>query len=218
MITWYLTRAAGAAALVLLTGSVMLGIADVRRWTPRDVPRFVVDGLHRTVSMLAVAMLAVHIVTTVIDGFAPVTLTDAVIPFGSAYRPLWLGLGALAFDLLIAVTITSLLRARIGVRAWRATHWVAYACWPLALVHGLGTGSDVRPGWLLWLSLACTAGVIVAVLVRTVGAANRGPGVLGGVTAAVLVLVIGLAVWLPGGPLASGWAKKAGTPASVLSR
>jgi len=218
MLTWYLTRAAGAAALVLLTGSVMLGIADVQRWTTRSVPRFLVDGLHRTVSLLAVAMLAVHILTTVIDGFAPITLTDAVIPFGSAYRPVWLGLGALAFDLLLAVTITSVLRARIGVRVWRATHWAAYACWPLALVHGLGTGSDVQAGWMLWLSLACTAGVTVAVLVRTAGAAKRGSGVLAAVTAGVLALVIGLAVWLPGGPLASGWAEKAGTPTSLLQK
>jgi methionine sulfoxide reductase heme-binding subunit len=218
VITWYLTRAAGAAALVLLTGSVMLGIADVKRWTTRSVPRFVVDGLHRTVSLLAVAMLAVHIVTTLIDGYAPVTLSDAVIPFGSAYRPLWLGLGALSFDLLLAVTITSVLRARIGVRAWRATHWAAYACWPLAMIHGLGTGSDVQAGWMLWLSIACTAGVIVAVLVRTAGAAQRGSGALAAVTAAVLALVIGLAVWLPGGPLASGWAKQAGTPTSLLQK
>src|SRR4029077_18125760 len=174
VITWYLTRAAGGAAIVLLTATVMLGIADVRRWSTRDLPRFVVDGLHRTVALLAVVMLALHIGTAVLDGFAPITVADAVIPFGSAYRPLWLGFGALAFDLLLALTVTSLLRARIGLRAWRATHWAAYACWPLALIHGLGSGSDVKAGWMLWLSLACTAGVVVAVLVRTAGAARRG--------------------------------------------
>ncbi len=218
MITWYLTRAAGGAAIVLLTATVMLGIADVRRWTARDIPRFVVDGLHRTVALLAVVVLALHIATAVLDGFAPITVTDAVIPFGSAYRPLWLGFGALAFDLLLALTVTSLLRARIGVRAWRATHWAAYACWPLALIHGLGSGSDVNSGWMLWLSLGCTAGVVVAVLVRTAGAARRGSGVLAGVTAGVLAFVLALAIWLPGGPLASGWAQKAGTPNSLLSQ
>jgi len=215
--TWYVTRAAGAAAIVLLTASMMLGIADVQRWTTRSLPRFVVDGLHRTVALLAVVVLAVHILTTVLDGFAPISLIDAVVPFGSAYRPLWVGFGALAFDLLLAVTITSVLRGRLGARAWRATHWAAYACWPLALLHGLGTGSDVKPGWMLWLSLGCAAGVIVAVLVRTAGAANRGPGVLAGVTGGVLALVIGLAIWLPAGPLANGWAAKAGTPTSLLS-
>jgi methionine sulfoxide reductase heme-binding subunit len=218
MTLWYLTRAAGAAAIVLLTLTVTLGIADVRRWTTRSLPRFVVDGLHRTVALLAVVMLVLHILTAVIDGFAPITLTDAVVPFGSAYRPLWLGLGALAFDLLLALTVTSLLRARIGVRVWRATHWAAYACWPLALVHGLGSGSDVKPGWMLWLSLACTAGVIVAVLVRAAGAASQRHGVLAGVTAGVLALVIGLAVWLPGGPLGASWAHRAGTPANLVSR
>ena len=88
MITWYLTRAAGGAAIVLLTATVMLGIADVRRWTTRDIPRFVVDGLHRTVALLAVVVLALHIGTAVLDGFAPITVADAVIPFRSAYRPL----------------------------------------------------------------------------------------------------------------------------------
>ena len=72
-------------------------------------------------------------------------LVDVVVPFVGAYRPFWLGLGALALDLLAALIVTSLLRARIGLRAWRAVHWVAYACWPVALVHGLGTGSDVAP-------------------------------------------------------------------------
>ena len=138
---WYLTRGAGAMTLVLLTVSAVLGIADVRRWTSPRVPRFVVDGLHRTVSLLVVALVAVHVVTSIIDSYAPIRLIDAVIPFISAYRPVWVGLGAVAFDLLLALVVTSLLRARLGARSWRAVHWLAYACWPVAFVHGLR-----RPG------------------------------------------------------------------------
>ena len=96
---WYLTRGTGAVALVLLTVSVALGVANVRRVHTPDVPRFVFDAMHRSVSLLALAFLAVHIVTSVLDPFAPVRLIDAVIPFGSAYRPVWLGLGAIASDL-----------------------------------------------------------------------------------------------------------------------
>jgi sulfoxide reductase heme-binding subunit YedZ len=139
---WYLTRGAGAVALLLLTASVVLGIVDFSRWRSDRWPRFVTDRLHRNVSMLALVIIALHIVTTVADGFTPIGLKDAVIPFLSPYRPLWLGLGALAFDLLVAVAVTSMLRRRLGYGAWRAVHWTAYACWPLALVHGLGTGTD----------------------------------------------------------------------------
>jgi sulfoxide reductase heme-binding subunit YedZ len=156
---WYLSRGTGAVSLVLLTVTLVLGIVDVRRWSSQSVPRFVIDGLHRTVSMLVLLTLAIHIVTSVLDPFAPIRLVDAIVPFGSGYRPVWLGLGAVAFDLLLALVITSLIRARIGQRGWRAVHWAAYACWPLALVHGLGTGSDVRDGFLLPLSLACAVAV-----------------------------------------------------------
>jgi predicted ferric reductase len=216
MALWYLTRATGAVALVLLTLSLALGVANVQRFASPRLPRFVVDGWHRTTSLLVCVLLAVHVGTAVLDGYAPIRLVDAFVPFGGAYRPVWLGLGALALDLLIALIVTSLLRARLGLRAWRAVHWLAYACWPVALVHGLGTGSDVRPGWLTWLSLACTAVVIAAVGVRL---ADRGTArrVRAGAGATLAAGVIALAVWLPSGPLAGGWAAKAGTPPSILN-
>jgi len=213
MALWYLTRATGAAALVLLTVSLALGVADVQRFASPRLPRFVIDGWHRTTSLLVCVLLVVHVATSVIDGYAPIRLVDAFVPFGGAYRPLWLGLGALALDLMIALIVTSLLRARLGARAWRAVHWLAYACWPVALVHGLGTGSDVRPGWLAWLSVGCTAVVIVAVGVRL---ADRGAamGVRLGAGAALAAGTAALVVWLPSGPMAKGWAAKAGTPAA----
>ena len=90
-----------------------------------------------------------------LDSFAPIRLIDAVIPFASTYRPLWLGLGALSFDLLIALVVTSLVRRRLGYRAWRTIHWLAYASWPVAVFHGLGTGSDTKVWWMLALTAAC---------------------------------------------------------------
>src|SRR5438309_1102165 len=113
---WYLTRGTGTIALVLLTLSVALGVANVRRLRSENVPRFVVDAVHRNVSLLAVAFLLAHIITSLLDGYAPLKVADVIVPFVSSYRPLWLGLGAVAFDLLIAVVITSLLRRRFGYR------------------------------------------------------------------------------------------------------
>jgi predicted ferric reductase len=213
---WYLTRSTGAVALLLLTSAIALGVVDVRRWSTPRWPRFVVDSLHRNVSLLAMVFLALHILTSILDSFAPISLLDAFVPFAGSYRPLWLGLGAVAFDLLIAVTLTSMLRQRFGYASWRAVHWLTYASWPIALLHGLGTGSDGSSTWLLALSGFCAAFVLVAVLIRVVDGwpdhlARRGAA-LGGAGAFSLFLL----VWLPAGPLGSEWARRAGTPKSLL--
>jgi sulfoxide reductase heme-binding subunit YedZ len=213
---WYLTRSTGTMAMVLLTLSVVLGVIDVQRYSSTRLPRFIVDGMHRSVSLLAVVFLVVHIVTAALDSFASIPLIDAVVPFAGSYRPLWLGLGAASFDLVIAVVITSLARKRLGYRAWRFTHWFAYASWPLALLHGLGTGSDVKTTWMIAISGGCIAAVLFSVCIRV---ASGWPGQVGLRTAAAGVAVCfagGVALWLPGGPLGAGWAKRSGTPTSLL--
>ena len=214
---WFITRGTGAVSLVLLTISVALGVVTVRRDRPAQLPRFVFEAVHRTASLLAVAFLIAHIATTLLDGFAPISLLDTVIPFHSAYRPIWLGLGAVGFDLLLAVTITSLVRARLGYRAWRLTHWLAYASWPVALVHGYGTGTDARTHWMLVLTGACVLVMLAAVAGRVSSGWPNHLGARVGALGAAAVLPVGLVLWLPSGPLGSGWARRAGTPASVLA-
>jgi hypothetical protein len=212
---WYLTRGTGVVSLILLTTVLVLGVLGTTRWRSERWPRFLVAGLHRNLTLFAIAFVVVHVVTTVADGYAQIRLVDAVVPFVSAYRPVWLGLGALAFDLLLALTLTSLLRARVGLRLWRAVHWLAYAAWPLALVHGLGTGSDSRLSWLAILTLCCAAAVAAAVVVRLLRSGARPHlRVAGGVaTVAVAALVFG---WYRSGPAQPGWAARAGTPTSIL--
>ncbi len=213
---WYLTRATGVVSLVLLTLVVALGVADVARFSSPYWPRFVTDGVHRRASLLTLVFLAIHIFTSVLDTYAPISLLDAVIPFRSSYRPIWLGLGAAAFDLLLAVIVTSLLRARIGADRWRAVHWLAYACWPLAVVHGLGTGSDVKQTWMLVIAVVCVATVMTAVGIRLAATTTLTPGARVAGVAVPVVFMLGLAVWLPGGPLAAGWARRAGTPVKLI--
>jgi len=214
---WYLTRGTGVVALLLLTASVVLGVtttlgARLRRW-----PRFAVAGVHRNLTLLAIAFVAVHVVTTVADGYAPIHLVDAVVPFISPYRPVWLGLGAVAFDLLLAIVVTSLLRIRIGLRAWRAVHVLAYIAWPVALVHSLGTGSDPRTAWLAAVGVGSLVLVAIAVVTRLgLGPAPRKVR-LAGVVAAVVV-PLALLGWYRAGPLTHGWARRAGTPASLIAR
>jgi methionine sulfoxide reductase heme-binding subunit len=214
---WYLTRSTGVVALLLLTAAVALGVADVQRLATERWPRFVIDAMHRNVSLLSLAFICVHIITTVLDPFAAISPVAAVVPFSSSYRPLWLGLGAVAFDLLLAVTITSLARRRLGHRSWRVVHWLTYASWPVALLHSLGTGTDVKSSWLLVLALACTAIVVVVALARIAAGWPSDLGRRIGALASVGALVLLLGIWLPSGPLGREWARRSGTPTKILS-
>jgi hypothetical protein len=213
---WYLTRSTGVVALSLLTLSVVLGVTQVTRWSSPRLPRFVTVGLHRNVSLLVVAFLGVHIASAVVDSFAPIGWLDAVVPFRSAYRALWLGLGAVAFDLVVALTVTSLVRARLGYRAWRAVHWLAYACWPIALLHGLGTGSDAHGRSFLFVDAACIAAVGAAVVWRVVTTPTASSRARAGALAGLTVVSSAIVGWTLLGPLQPGWARRAGTPAALL--
>lgn len=172
---WYASRATGVVALVLLTVVVLLGITVSRRGRLPGLPRFATTSLHRSMSLLAVVFITVHVLTAIADPYVTIGITAAVVPFISPYRPLWLGLGAISFDLIIALVATSLARSRIGRRTWRGVHWLAYACWPVALVHGLGSSTDMRSGWLLALTIGCIAAVLAAALWR-IASAMATPG------------------------------------------
>jgi sulfoxide reductase heme-binding subunit YedZ len=213
---WYLTRASGTVSLILLTVAVIIGILSVGRVHSQRWPRFVIEGVHRTSSLLAVLFLVVHVATAVLDSFAPISLLDAVIPFGGSYRPIWLGLGAAAFDLLLAVTITSLLRQRLGHRLWRSVHWLAYGAWPIAVVHALGTGSDVRLAWLQLTCAVCGVGVITAAVSRIAIGWPEHRRIRVGALGALLAVLLAISLWLPQGPLGHDWAKRAGTPTNLL--
>jgi predicted ferric reductase len=213
---WYTTRATGLVAMVLLTISMAAGLLSSAGYQRPGLPRFVTIGLHRNASLLALAFTAVHIVTTVTDSFVSIPVQDAFIPFISGYRPLWLGLGAIASDLMIALTVTSLARTRMSYRAWRLVHGTSYACWPVALLHGLGTGTDTPVRWVLVLTLACVAAVAVLIGWRlAAGWPQHAAARAAGAVALVAALVAGGA-WLAGGPLRPGWSRRAGTPPALL--
>jgi hypothetical protein len=214
---WYLARGSGVVAMVLLTAAVVMGIMTSVRWSSPRWPRFVVEFLHRNVALLTVVFLVIHIATVVLDGFAPIGWKDAVLPFASDYRPLWLGLGAVAFDLIVALVATSLLRHRIGHRTWRVLHWFAYVCWPVAIVHGLGTGTDTKVGVVLVVNVMCVVAVLAAVWWRLAVGWPARTGVRVAALGVSVVAPIALAIWLASGPLAAGWARTAGTPQRLLT-
>jgi methionine sulfoxide reductase heme-binding subunit len=168
---WYLMRSSGVVALLLLTLVSALGVATAGRWRPGRAPRFVTLALHRNVSLLAVVFLAIHVLTSVIDPDASVGLAAVVVPGAGG---LWLGLGAVAFDLVAAVAITSLLRLLMDPRAWRAVHLTSYAAWPVALLHGAGMGTDAGSTWMLAVVTACVAAFAGTVALRLITMAPPG--------------------------------------------
>jgi Ferric reductase like transmembrane component len=214
---WYAARGAGVVSLVLLTAVMVFGILLTVRWSTEKWPRFLSQTMHRYLALLAVVFLAAHVITAVLDPFAHLGIKDAVVPFASSYRPFWIGLGVLSVEVTAALIVTSLLRAKINFRVWKLVHWMAYLSWPFAVLHSMGTGTDTRAGWALLIDAACVVAVLVALTMRL---SESAPGLrvvkgVAGIGAAVGT--VALAVWVVSGPLQAGWARAAGTPASLLA-
>jgi len=172
-VLWYLSRGSGLVLLVLMSAVVVLGVAVHLRAAPRGWPRFAVAEVHRSLSLFAISLLALHTATAVVDPYVTIGWAASVLPFTSQYRPLWVGLGALAVDFGAAIVLTSLLRHRLGFRAWKRVHWLAYLAWPSAIAHSLGAGNDLRLGWVAATVGACVAAVAVAVGARLFAVTRR---------------------------------------------
>jgi sulfoxide reductase heme-binding subunit YedZ len=211
---WYVTRATGVVAFILLTITFVLGIIGVSKLQSPKWPRLVTALLHKNVALLVSAFIGIHIATTLLDSFVSISPVAAVVPFTSSYRAFWLGLGTIAFDLVLALITTSLFRSRLSYRAWRAVHIMAYASWPIALWHGLGTGTDARLPWLLALDGLCVLAVAGALAWR----AHLMPaGTLRAVAlTATIAVPIATTIFAIAGPLRTGWAVRAGTPPTLL--
>jgi methionine sulfoxide reductase heme-binding subunit len=177
---WFVSRASGLVLLVLLTAVMVLGAATRTGWAPRRWPRFAVAELHHTLSLFAVALLALHVLTAILDRYVTIGWAATVIPFLSPYRRLAIGLGTAAADLGAAVLLTSVLRSRLGLRWWRGVHWLAYLAWPTVFWHALTAGGDLRSGWAAAVGWGSAALVLTATVARLVSTRHRpaaaGPG------------------------------------------
>ena len=163
---WYAARGFGVVALILLTLVVVLGVGSRSGRPVFGLPRFAVSLVHRNASLIAVVVVALHIGTLLIDPYAQLHLLDLFVPFAAAYRAAWVGFGTVALDLLVALIVTSLLRQRIGQRVWQAVHWLAYAAWPIAWIHGIGTGTDRGSAWYLAVAVVTGFTVVAAIVWR----------------------------------------------------
>ncbi len=165
-VLWLVSRAAGIVALLLLTATLVAGTLATAPSRSRAWPRWARQTLHRDLALLSIGALAVHVLAVVLDGYVDIGWAAAVVPLASGYRPVAVAAGTLALDAILVVVATSLLRVRLGLRAWRAVHWIVYAAWPLAVLHYLVTGTDAHTWWGIALAVGAIAAVGAAVTAR----------------------------------------------------
>lgn len=159
MIVWYVARAGGILAYVLLSGSVILGLLLSGRVRLPDWPRFALEDIHRFVGLLSGTFIVVHVSALFVDNYVPFSLTDILVPGTAPYRPLSVALGVVAAELLVALALTNRYRKALSHRFWRRAHYLNFAVWLLALVHGIAAGTDRGTVWVLALYIG-TASVI----------------------------------------------------------
>jgi sulfoxide reductase heme-binding subunit YedZ len=174
-VLWYANRGSGFVLLVLLTVTTVAGVLAGAVPGSREWPRAATQAMHRNVGLLSTAFLTVHIVTAVSDEFVDIKWWQAIVPFTSSYERNWLGLGVVAFDLILAVIITSLLRHRLGVRLWRGIHLFSYVAWALGAVHGLSMGTDATTRWGFAFNGVCALAVAAAIGARLMTARSTPP-------------------------------------------
>jgi sulfoxide reductase heme-binding subunit YedZ len=191
-VDWYAARAAGIVAYILLSTVVCVGIGLAGREKLPGWPRFAVEDIHRFGGLLVGAFLTLHIATVAIDSFLPFSITQLVVPFTAGYRPIWVALGIVAAELLVALAITNHYRRRIPYRWWRATHYLNFVVWTAATLHGLGSGTD-RGAWWMQAIYGISVAVVLMLLARRIGRPRLVP------VAAIVGL---LPVLLATGPLA----------------
>ena len=188
---WYAARASGVAAYVVLSVVVSLGLALGGKAQSRRWPRFSVEDVHRFGGLLVGSLLGVHVLAIAVDSFLPFSLAQLLVPFTSSYRPFWTGLGIAAAELLLALAITNRYRSRLPYRFWRRAHYLNFAVWALASLHGLMAGTDRGAPWLAILYGLSVASVLMLLLWRF-GSTFRAPRIAtaGAMTAIALPLLI----------------------------
>jgi methionine sulfoxide reductase heme-binding subunit len=164
-VDWYAARAAGVVAYLLVSASVALGLLMAGRQAFKGWPRFAVEDVHRFAGLLAGVFIALHVFWLGIDSQSGLTAKTIVVPFSSSYRPFWTGLGIVAAELLLALAVTNHYRKRLRYSTWRRLHYLNFAVWAAATLHGLGAGTDSgSPAFLLLY--ATTTGIVGSLALR----------------------------------------------------
>lgn len=173
--SWFIVRAAGLTAFLLLAASMVWGVFlsshIVKDWVPGPASML----LHATTSWLAVALSLAHMGLLLFDSYYTYTLSNLLVPFTGPYRPVAVGIGIIAFWLILAVTISFSMRKLIGRRAWLWLHYTSYVAFGMVAVHALMAGTDAtRPAMITILAgFSVLVGAMLIMRIRQSLAARR---------------------------------------------
>lgn len=173
---WYTSRTTGVISLVFLTFVCVLGILVSTRVGGRRIGRFEINELHRSVSMTAMIFMGIHVVTTVIDTYVPIGWVSSVVPYTSTYKRLPVAIGTVAFDVMVAVWMSSLIKERLNFTTWHAIHWGAYLAFVTSALHAYTVGTDAHSHWCLYTLYTCLGLVTVALTWRLFARPQRAAG------------------------------------------
>ena len=163
---WYIARAAGLSAYLMLFLNIVLGLAVHTRFMDGLLARWRSFDLHEFTGLLAMGFLALHGLSLLGDRYVGFNLQQILIPMESTYRPFWIAVGIIAFYLVAMVTASSHLRRRIGYRGWKALHMTSYVAYLMALAHGIMAGTDTARPWAWFMYWATGSIVLVLTLWR----------------------------------------------------
>ncbi len=166
-VDWYAARAAGIVAYLLLTSVVAIGVGLAGRMNGKSWPSFAVAEVHRFGGLLVGTFIGIHVLTIAIDSYMRFSLAQLAVPFTSSYRPVWVALGIVAAELLLALAIANRLRRTLRYRWWKRTHYLNFAVWAAATLHGIGSGTDRGALWMTAIYAASVALVLALIAVRT---------------------------------------------------
>jgi sulfoxide reductase heme-binding subunit YedZ len=198
-VDWYAARAAGIVAYLLLSGVVLLGLTMAGKRTLRLWPQFAIEDVHTFGGLLVGAFISIHIVAIAIDSWLPFSIPSLLIPLLSRYRPIWVGLGIAAAELLLALAVTNHYRRRLPERFWRRAHYLNFAVWGAATIHGIGSGTDRSSPWFLALYALAVSAVGAAIAWRLLR--RRAPAWALRLAPIAALAVTALVVGLGAGPL-----------------
>lgn len=170
--TWYVVRASGIVAYVLLTLSVVSGLLITNRVLPSGQPRVDAFEVHNFTALLALAFTSVHAVGLLLDSFIGFSVSQILVPFTSHYRPVAVGAGILGSYIVVAVYGSLWLRKRIGYRTWRTLHYGSFVAYALVTLHGLFSGTDTGTAWMVAIYAASVV-LVAAFTGRRVMQAQR---------------------------------------------
>jgi DMSO/TMAO reductase YedYZ heme-binding membrane subunit len=151
---WYVIRATGIIAYVLLAISVVLGLLITGRVVPSGRPRVDVYEIHLFTSLLALAFALAHALSLLLDNFVTFSPVQILVPFTSNYRPFSVALGIVGIYLTAAVYGSFWIRRRIGYRRWRVFHYMTFAAFVLLTIHGILSGADAHTAWMIVIVIA----------------------------------------------------------------